>query len=243
MQLNYFPKEQKNLDKKSDYLVIIPAYNEEKTIEELVNRAKKYADVCVINDCSKDSTSQILERIEDIKVINHEVNTHISGAVLDGMRFALENDYTYAITMDAGLSHNPDEIPLFIEHQHADLVIGKRTKKINAPLGRKVLSFIGNLIYNALLDFPRSLFKRKYYKDITSGFRRYSNQAMKALISKKMSSHSFDFLLESMMRIYKSGLTITNTPITYNFSNSSLNRKVLKDCLNICLKIIFMQVR
>ena len=81
------------MDKKSDYLVIIPAHNEEKTIEELVNRAKKYADVCVVNDCSKDATSQILGRIENIKVINHEVNTHIPGAVLDGMRFALENKY------------------------------------------------------------------------------------------------------------------------------------------------------
>ncbi|MDP8217118.1 MAG: glycosyltransferase family 2 protein [Candidatus Theseobacter exili] len=225
-------------NKHSDYLVIIPAYNEEDTIAELVTRASKYCDVCVVNDCSKDSTLKILERFEDIKIINHEVNTHIPGAILDGMRFAVESDYKYAITMDAGLSHNPDEIPRFIDHDFADLVLGERTNKTNTPLFRRLLSLVGNFIYNACLDFPRSLFKRKYYKDISSGFRRYSCEAMKVLISKPMRSRSFDFLFESMMIIYRNKLTIANAYITYDFSNSSLNSRVVKDCLAMCMKTI-----
>ena len=224
--------------RKSDYLVIIPAYNEEDTIEALVLRAKKHGDVCVVNDCSRDATRKILECIDDIMVINHEVNTHIPGAVLDGMRFAVESDYVYAITIDAGFSHNPDEIPLFIEHDAADLVIGVRTEKRNTPLLRRVLSQVGNFLYNISLDFPRSLFKKTYYKDITSGFRRYSNRAMKELISREMRSRSFDFLFESTMHIYNHPLTISNVPITYDFSNSSLNSNVVKDCLMMCLKVM-----
>ena len=101
---------------KERILVVIPAYNEEDTIEEVVLRAKKYADVCVVNDNSSDATPEILGRIDGIHVIHHKKNTHIPGGLLDGMKYAVEHDYSYAISIDAGLSHNPDEIPRFINH-------------------------------------------------------------------------------------------------------------------------------
>ena len=174
------------MEKHSDYLIIIPAYNEEETIEELVVRAKKHADVCVINDNSKDSTPEILKKFSDIHVIHHAKNTHIPGGLLDGMRYAVEQGYAYGIAIDAGLSHNPDEISRFIEHPHSDLAIGTRVQKKNTPLFRKTLSFVGNIIYNSSLEFPVSIFKKKYYKDISSGYRRYSKKAMQLIISKKI---------------------------------------------------------
>jgi dolichol-phosphate mannosyltransferase len=225
--------------KKSQHLIIIPAYNEEADIEETVLRAKKYADVCVIDDCSNDATPEILRRIEDIHVITHNRNTHIPGGLLDGMRYAVEKDYDYGISMDAGLSHNPDEIPLFINHPHVDLVIGSRKTKIGTPLFRRVLSKTGNFVYNISLDFPASLFNQRYYKDITSGFRRYSNKAMKLVLSKECESASFDILLETTMFIYRNNLTIDEVHITYSFSNSSLNVKVVRDCLLMSSKLIF----
>jgi len=222
-------------------LLIIPAYNEEETIRELVQRGKKYVDVCVIDDHSKDKTPQILRDIDDIHIITHEVNTHIPGAVLDGMQYAVVQNYDYAITMDAGLSHNPDEIPKFLEAPTCDLIIGVRTQKLKTPLYRKILSFIGNLIYNISLDFPRSLFKKRYYRDITSGFRRYSQQAMKRIIGYPMKSRSFDFLVESTAVVYQNHLAIEEVPITYRFTNSSLRPQVIKDCLRMCLKLIFLR--
>jgi dolichol-phosphate mannosyltransferase len=226
------------VEKKSDYLVIIPAYNEAETIEELVSRAKKYADVCVINDNSSDSTPEILERFPDIHVVHHEKNTHIPGGLLDGMRYAVAEGYAYGIAIDAGLSHNPDEIPRFMEHPHSDLAIGTRMVKTNTPLFRKALSFVGNIIYNASLEFPASLFKLRYYKDISSGYRRYSNKAMQLILSKEIESKSFDILFETVMYIYRNRLSISEVPITYDFSNSSLNPNVVKDCLRMCLKVI-----
>jgi dolichol-phosphate mannosyltransferase len=226
------------MEKKSDYLVIIPAYNEEDTIEELIIRAKKFADVCVINDNSKDATPEILEKFSDIHVIHHEKNTHIPGGLLDGMRYAVSKGYAYGIAIDAGLSHNPDEIPRFIDHPHSDLAIGTRMVKTNTPLFRKALSFVGNIIYNCSLEFPASIFKRKYYKDISSGYRRYSNKAMQLIVSKKIESKSFDVLFETVMYVYRNRLTISEVPITYDFSNSSLNPNVVKDCLRMCLRVI-----
>jgi len=226
------------VQKKSDYLIIIPAYNEEETIEELVSRARKYADICVVDDKSNDATPEILERLENIHVITHEVNTHIPGGLLDGMRYAVEKGYKYAIAIDAGLSHNPDEITRFINHPHSDLAIGTRTTKTNTPLSRKALSFMGNLIYNCCLEFPKSIIKSKYYKDISSGYRRYSNKTMNLLLSKNIESKSFDILFESVMYVYRNRLSISEVPITYNFSNSSLNPNVVMDCLKMCLKVV-----
>ena len=219
-------------------MVIIPAYNEEKTIEEVVTRAGNYADVCVIDDESKDATAEILSRIDGIHVIHHTFRTHIPGGILDGMEYASEQGYDYAITMDAGLSHNPDEIPVFTNHPYTDLTIGMRTIKINTPMKRRILSKSGNFIYNASLDFPSSLFRKRYYKDITSGFRRYSNKAMRLLLSKRMESKTFDILLETTAYIYRHNLIIDEVPITYSFSNSSLNSNVIKDCIVMSLRLI-----
>ena len=54
------------MEKNSDHLVIIPAYNEEETIEEVILKAKKYADVCIIDDNSQDATPEILARLGGI---------------------------------------------------------------------------------------------------------------------------------------------------------------------------------
>jgi dolichol-phosphate mannosyltransferase len=226
------------IKKSSNCLVIIPAYNEADTIAEVVSRAKKYADVCVIDDNSRDATPEILRRFDDIHVIRHERNTHIPGGLLDGMRYAVENGYAYGIAMDAGLSHNPDEIPRFMQYEHADLVIGRREIKYHVPLFRHLLSATGGFIYNICLDFPRSVWKKQYFKDVTSGYRRYSNKAMSLIISKNIQSKSFDILFETVMYVYRNGLTIAEVPITYTFSNSSLNSKVVKDCLAMCFKAL-----
>lgn len=226
---------------KKKTLIIIPAYNEEETIRELVIRGKKYADICVVDDHSTDKTPQILKDLPGIYVITHEVNTHIPRAVIDGMKYAAAQNYAYAITLDAGLSHDPDEIPRLLRAPACDLVIGTRTQKIKTPLYRKILSLIGNLIYNISLDFPRSLFKKRYYRDITSGFRRYSQKAMKNILYHPMESRSFDFLVESMAVVYRNHLTIDEVPITYRFTNSSLKPKIVKDCLRMCLKLIFFR--
>jgi dolichol-phosphate mannosyltransferase len=228
--------------RRSDCLIIIPAYNEEETIEKLVYKAKRYGGVCVVNDCSSDSTLKILETIQDIAIISHEVNTHIPGAIIDGMKFAVENDYKYAVTIDAGMSHNPDEIPAFLEHEDSDLVIGSRVIKNNTPLHRRMLSLVGNCIYNICLDFPRGLWIKGYYKDISSGFRRYSNEAMLLLVRKELESVSFDFLFESTMLIHRNGLRVSTIPIVYSFSNSSLNFEVVKDCICMCSKVFFRSV-
>lgn len=158
---------------------------------------------------------------------------------LDGMTYALKKEYQYVITMDAGLSHNPDELPLFLEHKPADLVIGVRKNKVNTPLQRKLLSILGNAIYNATIYFSNGFSLENYYQDISSGYRRYSQKAMILLTSIPLKSRSFDFLFETVLLILRSKMTVSIVYVSYTFSNTSLKIEVVKECLNTCLKYIW----
>lgn len=228
----------------SSCLIIVPAFNEELTIFDLVMQLKKYGDVCVVNDCSTDRTGKILDSIQDINVITHTKNTHITNTILDGIEFAIEKGYQFAITIDAGFSHDPKEIPKFLDASPSiDLLIGYRVKKVNVPLYRHLLSLSGNLFYNVILNFTSSLFlKKRFFKDLTSGYRRYSYKSMTLLIEKrrqkKIHSRAFDFLIESSHLIYKNRFTIDGTPISYHFSNSSLRSEIVFECLRYSFKAL-----
>ena len=80
-------------------LVVIPAYNEAETIEEVATRCLVHADVCVVNDCSTDDTAALAGAIDGVHVVSHTQNTHIAGALLDGMRYAREQGYAHCVTM------------------------------------------------------------------------------------------------------------------------------------------------
>ena len=219
-------------------ITIIPAYNEEETIDRVVRGALDYTDVCVIDDGSSDCTPTILKRIKCVHVVRHKTNTHIPGCIRDGMRYAVEHGYRYAITMDAGLSHAPDEIPRFLKHPTADLLLGCRVVNYNTPFHRRVLSRIGNLIYNICLDFSRTLFGKRY-RDVTSGFRRYSSRAMKLILAHEMESKSYDVMLETAHLICENHLHIAEVDISYRYSNSALNFRVIGNCLSMCAKLLF----
>ena len=211
-------------------IVIIPAYNESASIQQLVDICKLYADVCVVNDCSTDGTREIIDQIPDIACIHHEKNTHIPQTLLDGMKYAVDHGYDYACTMDAGFSHDPHLIPEFLKCEKADLVLGYRSKRIGVPLKRRLLSWSARILVNFALNRGD---KNRYvrFRDVTSGYRRYSRKGMELLLDRPTRSRSFDFHLEALMYIHRNGLKISEIPITYLYSNSSLNRRVMMDAL------------
>ena len=220
-------------------LVLIPAYNEEKTIKEVVKRSLRFYDVCVVNDGSKDDTRKIVESIPGAVCITHVKNTHIPQTVLDGMRYGLKHGYKYVITMDAGLSHRPEELPNFIKAPDADLIVGFRARKNDVPWFRSVLSYGAKILINFSLRPIGSGLPRAKFKDVTSGFRRYSRRAMKLLLSRKMKAKTFDFHTEALMLIYRNGQSIKEIPITYRFTGSSLNTKVVMTGIKMFLDFFF----
>ena len=88
-------------------LVIIPAYNEEESILNLINEIKEYKyDYLVINDCSKDNTKNILDK-EHINHLDLPINLGIAGVTQVGFKYASDNNYDCVINIDGDGQHLP----------------------------------------------------------------------------------------------------------------------------------------
>lgn len=152
-------------------LVIIPAYNEEKSICSVIDKLKTdypTADYVVINDCSKDSTLQVLEQAK-ANYINLSMNLGIGGGVQTGYKYALQNGYDIAIQIDGDGQHDTcflADVIKPIEDGEADIVIGSRfiDKKgfQSSGMRRFGIHFLSTLIV---------LCCGTKIHDVTSGFR------------------------------------------------------------------------
>jgi dolichol-phosphate mannosyltransferase len=215
-------------------LVVVPAYNEAETIVEVVTRSLPHADVCIVDDCSTDDTVALVEAIPGTHVVRHAQNTHIAGALLDGFRYASACGYEHCITMDAGLSHDPDVIPEFHARHEADLVVGTRVEKIDAPWYRNTLSWAARTLTNLALERRVVPWGGAGLRDTTSGYRMYSKRAYELLLAAPMRSRSFDFHLEALAYVFRAGFRIEEVDIAYRFSNSSLQPGVVLEALKTC---------
>ena len=112
-------------------LVIIPAYNEEKSIEntvrDIIQNAPEF-DYVIINDCSKDNTLAVCKE-KSLHVLNLPVILGIGGAVQTGYRYALQNGYDYAVQFDGDGQHDAKflhEMRDYMIQNHTDMLIGSR---------------------------------------------------------------------------------------------------------------------
>ena len=158
--------------------VIIPAYNEEETVGEVVRRVKALGhgfDVVVINDSSKDRTAQSAEAA-GATVIELPYNLGIGGAVQTGFKYAVMKGYDGCVQVDGDGQHPPEEIAKLLEPLFAggyDIVIGSRfvgqtnyRVPVLRALGIKIISIFLKVVCGMTV------------KDTTSGFRALNRQAM-----------------------------------------------------------------
>ena len=113
-----------------ELLIIIPAYNEEENIENVVNFIReKYSqyDYIVVNDGSKDRTAEIC-REKGYELLDLPVNLGLAGAFQAGLKYAHKQNYSYAIQFDADGQHRPEFIEPMLERikEGYDIVIGSR---------------------------------------------------------------------------------------------------------------------
>lgn len=152
-------------------LVIIPCYNEQESIERVIENLKAnapFADYLIVNDCSTDKTLGILQA-NDMNYINNPVNLGIGGGVQAGYLYARENGYDVAVQMDGDGQHDPK----YLEKVCAPVIDGTYDMCIGSRFIEKEgfqSSFMRRLGIN-IISFMIKLFTGKKIYDVTSGYR------------------------------------------------------------------------
>ena len=153
--------------------IIIPAYNEEETIAEIISRIKALhakAEIIVINDGSTDNTAAAALE-SGASVYNHPYNIGNGAAVKSGIRAATGD---ILIFMDGDGQHDPEDIQKLLDYfPQYDMVVGSRSQNGQASYWRA----FGNTIYNWFASYVAKF----SVKDLTSGFRAVKSDILKIL--------------------------------------------------------------
>lgn len=205
---------QSNLLSTINGCVIIPTYNNEKTLSRVLNKTLEFtSNIIVINDGSTDSTEQILNNYPQIILINQPKNMGKGMALRTGFRKALEQGFTYAITIDSDGQHFPDDIPIFVneilENGEA-LLIGDRNMEQEGIPGK---SSFGNRFSNFWFWFETGI----KLNDTQSGFRLYPIQRMQNL---HFFTRKFEFEIEVIVKTAWKGIPVKNIPIQILYDES-----------------------
>lgn len=161
---------------KSELLIVIPAYNEEENIENVVtfiqSKYKQY-DYVVVNDGSRDRTADIC-RQNGYELLNLPVNLGLAGAFQAGLKYAYVKGYSYAIQFDADGQHRPEFIGPMLERikQGYDIVIGSRF--VNIKKGNS-LRMVGSKMITVAIKITTGA----RVSDPTSGMRMFSRDMIK----------------------------------------------------------------
>jgi len=203
--------------------VVMPAYNEQETIEEMIRRVLAVPiriELIVVDDGSKDQTREILARLSKelpIKVILQPVNAGKGSALRRGFE---EVTGDLVIIQDADLEYSPEEYPEFIAlicEGRADVVYGSRflgrhrVFMFTHYLGNVFLTFVANVLYNTMLTDMETCYKV---------------MRIEVLKSFRLKSDGFGIEPEMTAKIFKRGYRVYEVPITYDGRGYEEGKKI-----------------
>ena len=192
-------------------LVVIPAFNEEKSISNVIRDIRSHipqASILVVDDGSHDATSEVAES-ESVNVVSLPFNVGVGGALRVGFLYAHRNSFSQVLQIDADGQHKASEAKSLLDSSEGcDIVIGSRfaesTENYSASFLRKLaikwLSFLISKICKTKLT------------DVTSGFRLSSSSAIE-LFMKEYPVEYLGDTVESLVIAHKTGLSIKEVPV------------------------------
>lgn len=187
--------------------VIIPTYNNEKSLGNVLESVLKYTDdVIVVNDGSTDSTPQILQSFAKIDVVSYPKNVGKGWALRQGFKRALERGYDNAITIDSDGQHFAEDLPKFIdklEETPGALSIGARNMEQSSVPGK---SSFGNKFSNFWFWVETGL----RLPDTQSGYRLYPIRRMEQM---HFYTRKFEFEIEVIVRSSWRGIPVNFVPV------------------------------
>ncbi|OGV94518.1 hypothetical protein A3A66_00640 [Microgenomates group bacterium RIFCSPLOWO2_01_FULL_46_13] len=221
-------------------LIVIPAYNEEEVISQVivdVRQQLKTADILVVDDGSTDQTGEEAFKA-GAAVVRHVINRGLGGAIGTGIEYSRGKDYTAVATIDADGQHDANDLlkvlqPIF--EGRADVVIGSRLLQdvFQVPIDRRLLIRLSNLLTFILFGFKST--------DTLSGFRAFSRKALEKIELKtetmEVSNELFGEISRHQLRYLEVPIRVRYTPYSRTKGQTNLN------ALNVGIKLLLRLAR
>jgi dolichol-phosphate mannosyltransferase len=185
----------------------------------------------IVDKVSKDATLEVCQRCsaKDSRFVTvwAPENRNIADAYRRGLRVALENGHNIIIEMDAGMSHDPNAIPMFLRvlSEGNDCAFGSRYinggSNLGSPLKRRFFSRIGTILARMFLGAS--------LKDMTSGFQGFRSHIVEKLLATEMKStaHFYQTEVRYLLRNYRT----IEVPIHYRAPSPRVSQKAINNAL------------
>jgi glycosyltransferase involved in cell wall biosynthesis len=224
LQLDRVYEKQSSIIHVMNMTVIVPVFNEEKTIEEIIRRVNKTglaSEILIVDDGSIDGTRAVLSRIEKqdhVRVVYHEENKGKGAAVRTGIEHATGD---VILIQDADLEYDPRDYPNLlrpIEEGIADVVYGSRF------LGgaRRPILFL-NMVANKILTLTTNILYNNILTDMETGYKVFCRHVVQEM---PLHARGFEFEPEFTAKILKRKVRIFEVPITFNPRDYTEGKKI-----------------
>lgn len=193
-------------------LIIVPAYNEEASLPDVLRELAEHApgyDVLVVDDGSRDDTTGLARR-DGAGVLTLPFNLGVGGALRAGFRYAVAHDYDRALQFDADGQHEPADIRALIEalDAGADLVIGSRFVVPNPDYEVSGTRWLAMRLLRGIVK----LLSGRRFTDTTSGFRGFSRPVIE-MYAREMSVEYMADTVEALLRALYARYVVVEVPI------------------------------
>jgi dolichol-phosphate mannosyltransferase len=227
-------------------LVVVPTYNERENLPPLLQRLLTLpvaVDVLVVDDNSPDGTGKLADELaaknSSIHVLHRAEKRGLGRAYIAGFQWALQRGYEFVFELDGDFSHNPDDIPMFLEAaKDADLVLGSRyvngIRIINWPLGRLMLSKSAATYVRIVTGMP--------FTDPTGGYKCFRRRALEAINLDGIQSNGYSFQIEMTHTLWRQGMRISEVPIIFTDrlqGHSKMSRQIVFEALFMVWRLFF----
>ncbi|HEV2319637.1 MAG TPA: polyprenol monophosphomannose synthase, partial [Verrucomicrobiae bacterium] len=194
-------------------------------------------DLLVVDDNSPDGTGKIADELSarhsEIHVLHRSEKNGLGRAYIAGFQWALDRNYEFIFEMDCDFSHDPEDIPRFLEaarNDNADLVLGSRysggVRVVNWPLKRLMLSHSAGIYVHVITGMP--------FSDPTGGYKCFRRRALQAIELDDVRSNGYSFQIEMTHRLWRQGFKIIEVPIIFTErveGHSKMSRQIVREAL------------
>ncbi len=225
-------------------LVVIPTYNERDTIVLILDAVLKLnlgLDVLVVDDNSPDGTGNyVAERAAadpHIKLLQRAGKLGLGTAYVAGFKYAIANQYDVVFEMDADFSHDPADLPRFLEKiESYQFVLGSRyvngISVVNWPLRRLMLSYFASMYTRVVTGMP--------IKDPTGGYKCFRIEVLKAIDLDRIHSNGYSFQIEMNFKAWRKGFRWMEIPIIFvdrRVGQSKMSRAIIREAVLMVWKL------